>query len=141
MLRIVMLVVSLALLAPKVALAQSEPGHVYQVLHWKAHTESQAAYSQAYWDIVRPVWTEAVRRGRLVSFLELSKNAGDNQDATHMILTEFEDWEAYANFGQALEEASQAVLGRPYAEVSAEEFEPLRDPVRSELYVTPPGGM
>lgn len=126
---------------PRDAVAQAQPGHVYVALHWKANPGSEAAYSQAYREVVRPVWTQVRRQGGIVSFLELSKNAGSTGEATHLILTEFEDWEAYGNFGQELEKASQVVFSRPWAEVSEERFVPLRVPFRSEIYVAPPGGM
>lgn len=129
------------LVLPRAAVAQAEPGHVYLALHWKANPGSEAAYSQAYREVVRPVWTQVQRQGGIVSFLELSKNVGSTGEATHLILTEFEDWEAYGRFGQQLEQASQAVFSRPWAEVSEERFVPLRIPYRSEIYMAPPGGM
>ena len=111
MLRIVMLAVSLALLAPQFVLAQSVPGHVYRVIQRKAHPGSEAAYSQTYWDVLRPIWDQVVRQGGLISYVELSKSVGDTRDSTHMVFTEFEDWEAYANFGQELEEAGKQFSG------------------------------
>jgi hypothetical protein len=141
MLRVATLVGLLAMAGVQPAQSQSTPGHVYLALHWKANPGSEAAYSQAYWQVVRPVWGEAKRQGNIVSFLELSKNTGDTRDASHLILIEFQDWETYGNFNQSLEQASQVVFGRPYAEVSAEKFLPLRTAVRSEVYVAPPGGM
>lgn len=141
MLRVATLVGLLAMAGIQTAQSQSTPGHVYLTLHWKANPGSEAAYSQAYWEVVRPVWGEAVRQDNIVSFLELSKNTGDTRDASHLILVEFEDWEAYGSFNRSLEQASQAVFGRPFAEVSAEKFVPFRTAVRSEVYVAPPGGM
>ena len=127
--------------SPPMLQAQAEPGHVYQLIHWKAYPGSEAEYSQAYREVVRPIWSDARENGAIVSFLELSKNTGDTGEASHLILTEFEDWEALGNFGQALERASQQIFGRPYAEVSAERFVPLREAVKTEIYVAPPGGM
>ena len=141
MFRIAMIVGLFVLAGAQPAQSQSAPGHVYLALHWKANPGSEAAYNQAYWQVVRPVWGEAMRQGNIVSFLDLSKNTGDTRDASHLILVEFEGWEAYGNFNQSLERASQAVFGRPYAEVSAERFVPFRTAVRSEVYVAPPGGM
>lgn len=127
--------------SPQMLHAQSEPGHVYQLIYWKANPGSGAEYSQAYWEVVRPIWSRAQEEGAIVSFLELSKNTGDTGEASHLILTEFEDWEALGSLGQALEQASQEIFGRPYAEVSAERFVPLREAVKTEIYVAPPGGM
>ncbi len=125
---------------PGLSEAQSTPGHVYQLLHWKAVPGSNAAYSQAYREVVRPVWSEIKRQGGIVDFYELAKSIGDTAEASHLIITIFEDWEAYSNFGQAADRASRALFGRPYSEVSGERFVPLRQQVRTEVYLSTGAG-
>ena len=128
-------------LAPQIAAAQSEPGHVYSIQSFKAHTGSEGDYSQSYWEVLRPVFDHARSQGAIVSYLDLFKQAGDLAEGTHAVIVEYEDWEAYANFQQALEAASQAVFGRPFAETQGNAFVPLREPLGTELFIAPPGGM
>ncbi len=91
MLRLLAIAGLIAVCAPWIAEAQSEPGHVYSINSFKAHTGSEAEYSQGYWDVIRPVWDRAMSQGAIVSYLELTKVAGE-ADTTHIILLEFEDW-------------------------------------------------
>ena len=71
-----------------------------------------------------------------MSFLALSKNTG-SPNSTHLVLIEFPNWAALDGFPQKLDEASQAVHGRPFPEIVAEHFVPHRDPRGSEIYVAP----
>lgn len=135
------LIAFVALLAAVDVHAQSEPGHVYVTYMFKAHPESETAYSQAYWEVLRPIWSRVRTQGGIVSYLDLSKVAGATGNDTHMVFVEFPDMQAFGNFAQELDRASQAVFGRPYAEVAAERFAPVRDPYRTDVYTTPPGGM
>jgi len=137
MLRIALLAVSLAFLAPQVAVAQSQEGHVYAVAWYNAHTGQETAYSQGYRDWVRPVFDELVRQGAIVSYLDLAKNTG-TEASTHMIIIEYANWAALDGLAQAQDEASRRVLGRPFSEV-IDDFNQMRDPVGSEIYIAPPG--
>ena len=55
-----------------------------------------------------------------------------------MLIVELADWNAYGNYTQVLEEASEEVFGRPWPEVRAEAFFDLREIVRNEVYISPP---
>ena len=137
MLRIVMLAVSLALLVPQVAPAQSQEGHVYVVNWYNAHTGQENEYSQGYRDWLRPLFDELVRQGVIVSYLELAKNTGTD-DSTHMIMIEYAYWAALDGIAQAQDEASRRVLGRPMSEM-IDDFNQMRDVAGSETYIAPPG--
>jgi hypothetical protein len=136
MLRLAPLTAVLALLAPQIAFAQSEEGHVYQVSWYNAHTGQEGEYSQGYWDWARPVFDELVRQGALVSYLDLSKDTGTD-DSTHMLIFEYANWAALDGFQQKLDAASVTVLGYPYGQVG-NRFDQMRDPVGSEIFVAPP---
>ncbi len=138
MLRIVMLVVSLALLAPQVALAQAEAGHVWSVNELRAHPGQESAYTQAIQEFDQPITEEVIRRGGAVSQMMLIKQAGNMANGTHLLIIEYESWEDYINSDQAYDEASRSLFGRPYAELAAEEFVPMRDVIRREVYLAPP---
>ncbi len=90
--------------------------------------------------LVFKVFDQLVSRGSIVSYLQLRKSTGDLTDSTHMILTEYENWDAYANFPQALDAASQEVFGRPWVQVRGDTFFSLREEVRTEIFIAPPPG-
>ena len=135
--RIALLTVFLALLAPQVALAQSQEGHVYTVLSYNAHTGQENEYSQGYRDWLRPVFDEMVNQGVIVSYLDLVKNIGTD-DATHMLVIEYASW-ADLDDTEAQNAASMKVLGEPYSAV-VDRFNQMRDPALSELYIGLPSG-
>ena len=135
------LLLAVLLAAPAALAAQSESGHVYQLNVFRANSGMEAAYSQSYHEYLRPIWSEIVRNGDMVSFVDLWKQAGDLTTGTHMILLEFESWDDYASFGASAERASRSVTGRPWADISAQEFVPLRQILRTEVYAAPPSGM
>ena len=120
------------------AYAQSQQEHVYEVSYYRAHTGSENAYSKTWQDVIVPIFNELVSRGSIVSYLQLRKSVGDLTDSTHMILTEYPNWDAYANFSQAIEAASQEVFGRPWVQVRGDTFFTLREEVRNEIFMAPP---
>jgi hypothetical protein len=130
-----------AALAPA-AQAQSEAGHVYQVIEWRGLPGMEDAYSQSYHDYLRPIWSEVVRRGGMVGYVDLTKLEGDQTPGTHLLLLEWEDQESLDNWGEAVDEAARSVTGRSWADISENVFLPLRGPdqVRAEIYTAPPGG-
>jgi hypothetical protein len=138
MLRIAVLAASLALLAPQVALAQAEAGHVWSVNELRAKPGQESAYTQAIQEFDQPLTEELIRRGGAVSQMMLIKQAGNMADGTHLLIIEFPSWEAYINSDQAYDEASNSLFGRPYAELAAEEFVPMRDVIRRDVYLAPP---
>jgi len=120
--------------------SQSESGHVYQAIEWRALPGQEDAHSQSYHDFLRPIWSEVVRRGGMVRYTDHTKRDGDTP-GTHLLLMEFESQESLDDFGQVVDEASRSVTGQSWAEISEEEFLPRRGPdqVRGEIYVSPPG--
>ena len=127
----------LALLIAAPLSAQSQDGHVYSVVWFDAHTGEEADYNRAYREILRPLFDHLKERGEIVSYLDLVKNTGSG-NSTNMVLVEFPSWEAFGRSQQMLDEASRAVLGRPFADVAAERFTPFREPRGTEIYTAPP---
>ncbi len=128
--------VALLLAAP--LSAQSQDGHVYNVLWFAAHTGDEAEYSRSYREILRPVFDYLVEQGAIVSYLDLVKNTG-SASSTHMVLVEFPNWTAFGEYPEKLDQASMVVFRRPFAEVAAERFTPFREPRGSEIYTATPG--
>jgi len=126
----------LLVLVPAGVGAQAEPGHVYRVISYRAHTELAGEYSQAYRTEARPVYDELVRRGSISSYLLLVKDAGSG-DSTHMIIVEFPDWESAGRFQENIDAAARTALGRPWS-TSQELFLPMRELVSTDLYIAPP---
>ncbi len=117
--------------------AQSQDGHVYNVLWFDAHTGEQANYNRAYREVTRPLLDYLKEQGVIVSYLDLVKNTG-SENTTNMLLVEFPSWEAFGRAQQMFDEAARAVFGRSFAEVQAERFTPFREPRGSEIYTAPP---
>ena len=141
MLRFLGIVGLAALVMPHAAIAQAEAGHVWSVNELRAHPGQEAAYVQAIQEFDVPIIEEVIRRGGAISQMLLVKQAGNMANGTHLLIIEYEDWDDYVNVDQALDEASRSLFGRPYAELAAEEYMPMRDVIRREIYVAPPGGM
>ena len=141
MLRRLRLTGFMALLVPQIALAQAEAGHVWSVNELRAHPGQESAYTQAIQEFDQPIMEEVIRRGGAVSQIMLIKQAGNMANGTHLLIIEYEDWDAYINVDQALDEASRSLFGRSYAEVAAEEFMPMRDVIRRDVYLAPPEAM
>ncbi len=137
MFRIALLAVSLALLAPQVAFAQTPDGEVYAIARYNAHTGQEAEYSQGYRDWLRPVFDDLVQQGAINGYRDLAKNTGTD-DSTHLVIIVYPNWAALDSFGPKLDEASRRVLGRPWSEV-VDDFNQMRDPAGSEIYTAPPG--
>ncbi len=62
---------SLATAAP--LLGQAQSGHVYAIRYHQVHQGQDAAYNAVYAEVVRPVLDELVKRGVIVSYLDLTQ--------------------------------------------------------------------
>jgi len=127
------LLAALALIAPAPLLtAQAAPGHVYWVGFYQALPGKATAYNKALTDIADPVLDELVRRKLMVSHVQLAQytGAGDN---TNLVILEFPNWAALDTYETKLDEASRAVLHKPWSEATAG-FAELRRLVRIEIY-------
>lgn len=128
---------TLALLVPASALpAQTTPGRVYWVGFYQALPGKAAAYSKALTDVADPVLDELVRRKLIVSHVQLAQYGGAGEN-TNLVILEFPTWAALDTYDAKLDEASQVVLHKPWAEATAG-FAELRRLVRIEIY-TPAG--
>ena len=134
--RIIPIIAVLATTTAVPGAGQTEAGHVFRVITYRAHTDQAGAYSQAYRTDADPVYAELVRRGWIVSYRLLVKDAGSG-DSTHMIILEFPNWEAVGQFPENIDQASQAALGRPWSTV-LELVTPMRELISSDLYEGPP---
>lgn len=116
--------------------AQSSEGHVYWVGFYQALPGKGGAYNKALTDVADPVLDELVRRKLMVSHVQLAQytGAGDN---TNLVILEFPNWAALDSYEAKLDEASRAVLHKPWSEAIAG-FPELRRLVRIEIY-TPAG--
>lgn len=112
--------------------AQAASGHVYWVGFYQALPGKAVAYNRALTDIADPVLDELVRRKFMVSHLQLAQysGAGDN---SNLVILEFPSWAALDSYEAKLDEASQAVLHKPWSEAAAA-FPELRRMVRLEIY-------
>ncbi len=128
-----------ALVIPHALQGQAE--HVWLVNELRAHPGQEAAYLEAIqqWDL--PIMDEVIRRGGAVSQQLLVKQAGNMENGTHLLIIEYESWEDYVDGLQNLDEAARDLFGRSYSEIAAQEYMPLRDVIRREIYVAPPGSM
>ena len=134
MLRPGTLVALAALSLPSSALAQSEPGHIYEVSWYRAHPGVEGEYSEIYQEYLRPTLDEMIRRGNIVSYLDLVTTVGDIGEATHMLLIEYPSWAALDALEAKQDAAAVEVLGRPYSEIWEESVSPLRLQVRTQIY-------
>jgi hypothetical protein len=127
------LLAALALIAPTPSLtAQTAPGHVYWVGFYQALPGKAAAYNKALTDIADPVLDELVRRKLMVSHVQLAQYTGAGEN-TNLVILEFPNWAALDTYDAKLDEASQAVLHKPWREATAG-FAELRRLVRIEIY-------
>ena len=126
MLRPATLVALAALSLPSSALAQSEPSHIYEVSWYRAHPGVEVEYSEIYQEYLRPTLDEMIRRGNIVSYLDLVTTVGDISEATHMLLIEYPNWAALDALEAKQDAAAVEVLGRPYREIWEESVAPLR---------------
>ena len=134
MLRALHLVLLGSLALPSTLFGQSEPGHVVEVSWYRAHPGVEAEYSEIYQEYVRPTLDKMVRRGDIISYLDLVTSVGDIADATHALLIEYPNWASLDGFRARQDAASREVLGRPYSEVWEERVAPLRLHVRTQIY-------
>jgi hypothetical protein len=115
---------------------QAVPAHVYWVGFYQALPGKGAAYNKALTDIADPVLDELVRRKLMVSHVQLAQYTGAGEN-TNLVILEFPSWAALDTYDAKLDEASQAVLHKPWTEATAG-FAELRRLVRIEIY-TPAG--
>jgi hypothetical protein len=115
---------------------QAAPGHVYWVGFYQALPGKAAAYNKALTDVADPVLDELVRRKLMVSHVQLAQFSGAGEN-TNLVILEFPNWAALDTYDAKLNEASQAVLHKPWSEASAG-FPELRRLLRIEIY-TPAG--
>lgn len=114
---------------------QSGSPHVFLVTTYRAHPGQEDAYNRALNEHARPVLDEAVSRGVVVSyqFLQQAVGAGEN---THIVIIELPSWAAVGTLDEEEGKIAEELFGQPYAEwVSV--FPPLRERLRSEVYVSP----
>ncbi len=117
--------------------AQTAPSHVYWVGFYQALPGKAAAYNKALTDIADPVLDELVRRKLMVSHVQLAQYSGAGEH-TNLVMLEFPNWAALDSYEAKLDEASRAVLHKPWSEATTG-FAELRRLVRIEIY-TPAGG-
>jgi len=129
------LLAALALIAPAPPAppltAQTAPGHVYCRLLSGAARQGDA-YNKALTDIADPVLDELVRRKLMVSHVQLAQYTGAGEN-TNLVILEFPNWAALDTYETKLDEASRAVLHKPWSEATAG-FAELRRLVRIEIY-------
>jgi hypothetical protein len=122
---------TLITLATPVA-GQTAPVHVYWVGFYQALPGKAAAYNKALTDVADPVLDELVRRKLVVSHVQLAQYTGAGEN-TNLVILEFPNWAALDTYDAKLDEASQAVLHKPWREATAG-FAELRRLVRIEIY-------
>ena len=103
---------------------QAAPGHVYWVGFYQALPGKGAAYNKALTDIADPVLDELVRRKLMVSHVQLAQYTGAGEN-TNLVILEFPNWAALDTYEAKLDEASRAVLHKPWSEATAG-INPLR---------------
>jgi len=123
------------------ATAQSATDHVWSVNELRAHPGQETAYTEAIQRYDLPVMEEVIRQGGAVSQTLLIKQAGNMENGTHLLIIEYASWDDYINADNALDQAARSLFGRSYPQLAAEEYMPLRDVIRREVYVAPPSGM
>ena len=111
---------------------QATPGHVYWVGFFQALPGKAAAYNKALSDVADPVLDELVRRKLMVSHVQLAQYTGAGEN-TNLVILEFPNWAALDTYETKLDEASRAVLHKPWSEATAG-FAELRRLVRIEIY-------
>ena len=107
-------------------------GHIYWVGFYQALPGKAAAYNKALTDVADPVLDELVRRKQMVSHVQLAQYTGAGEN-TNLVLLEFPNWAALDTYEAKLDEASRAVLHKPWSEAIAG-FPELRRFIRSETY-------
>jgi hypothetical protein len=115
--------------------AQTTQGHVYWVGFYQALPGKAGAYNKALADVADPVLDELVRRKQMVSHIQLAQYAGAGEN-TNLVILEFPSWAALDTYEAKLNEASQAVLHKPWSEATVG-FPELRRLVRIEIYTRP----
>jgi hypothetical protein len=111
--------------------AQDDGPNVYLVRYI---TVLDAKYLTYFQEALIPVWDEFVRSGKLVSY-DIAVQVSGSGDVTHIAVEEYADWDAADGLLGAYEEASQAVHGRSWAEVT-EGYYPLDEirKIRTDIY-------
>ncbi len=111
--------------------AQDDGPNVYFV---RNITVLDAKYLTYFQEALIPVWDEFVRSGKLVSY-DIGVQVSGSGDVTHIAVEEYANWDAADELLGAYEEASQAVHGRSWAEVT-EGYYPLDEirKIRTDIY-------
>ena len=112
--------------------SQAAGGHVYWVGFFQALPGKAAAYNRVLTEVASPVLDELVKRGQMVSHVQLARS-GDGGDYTNVIILEFPDQAALDRYDARLNDASLAVLHKSWADATAS-FGEVRRLVRIELY-------
>jgi hypothetical protein len=141
MLRAPALVSALVLSVSTQAAGQNDSEHVWSVNELRAHPGQEATYLEAIQRFDIPIGQEVIRRGKAVSQLLLVKQAGKMEDGTHLLIIEYATWDDYIHAAESLDEASRSLFGRPYDQLAEEEYMPLRDVIRRDVYLSPPPAM
>ncbi len=130
--RIVLAAVFLSLATAAPLLGQAQSGHVYAIRYHQVHQGQDSAYNAVYAEVLRPVFDELVMRGVLVSYLDLTQISGTGE-TTHILINEYANWAALDGYPEKVDEASQAVLGKPFGEALGD-LAKIRDYLRTERY-------
>ena len=95
----------------------------------------EGEYSEIYQEYLRPTFDEMIRRGNIVSYLDLVTIVGDTGKATHMLLVEYPNWAELDALEEKQDAAAGEVLGRPYNEIWEESVAPAQNfQVRTQIY-------
>ena len=132
--RIVLAAVSLSLATAAPLLGQAQSGHVYAIRYHQVHQGQDSAYNAVYAEVLRPVFDETVKRGVIVSYLDLTQAGGAGR-TTHILITEYANWAGLDGAFEKLDEVSRAVLGKPFGETIADLPE-IPDYLRTEYYMS-----
>jgi hypothetical protein len=115
--------------------AHSQSQHVFMVTTYRAHSGREADYNQALNEWARPVMDELVERGVVVSYLFLQQAMGAGEH-THVVIIELPGWGGIETLDREEGKVAEELFGQSFDEwVSV--FPPLRERLRSEIYVSP----
>lgn len=126
--------IGVAIAAPS-WVAHSQGDHVFMVTTYRAHPGREADYNRALNEWARPVMDELVERGVVVSYLFLQQAIGGGEH-THVVIIELPSWGAIETLDGEEGKVAEELFGQSFDEwVSV--FPPLRERLRSEVYVSP----
>jgi len=117
--------------------SQATGGHVYWVGFFQALPGKAAAYNRVLTEVAAPVLDELVKRGQMVSHVQLARS-GDGGEYTNLVILEFPDQAALDRYEARLNDASLAVLHKSWQDAVAA-FGEVRRLVRIEYYAPAAG--